>query len=114
MIFEENDKTKSCRLVDDGKEVLNLEIEKIPVSKNKNDFVYCSYTEKNNQLLLTCIHANGNYGIKKMFGKASVKWGTGEITEKLKVLSLSKKPSQVFFAENLESSLPLADESLPS
>jgi hypothetical protein len=114
MKFEENEKTKSCWLIDEGKEILSIEIEKTPVSKNKKDFIYCSYTEKDDQLLLTCIHANGNYGIKNMTGKASVKWGTGKITEELKKLSLSKRPIQVFFAEKLESALPLADESLPS
>lgn len=114
MKFAENEKTKICHLVDEGKEVLSLEIEKIPVSKNKKDFAYCSYTEKEDQLLLTCIHAHGNYGIKHVTGNASVKWGTGKIAEELKNLSLSKKPIQVFFAENLESALPLAEESLPS
>ena len=114
MKFEENEKAKLCRLIDRGKEVLNLYIEKIPLSKKRKDFVYCSYTEKDGQLLRTCIHANGNYGIKKITGKASVKFGTGKIAKEMKKLHISKRPIHIFFAENLESVLPLADESLPS
>src|SRR4030042_999776 len=114
MKFEENEKAKSCRLIDGGKEVLILDIEKIPLSKNKKDFVYCSYTEKDGQLLRTCIHANGNYGIKKITGKASVKFGTGTIAKEMKKLHISKRPIHIFFAANIESALPLAAESLPS
>ena len=112
--FEENEITKSCRLINKGKEVLHLEIKKVPVSKNKKDFTYCSYTKKDAQLLKTCIHANGNYGIKKIIGEASVKFGTGEIADEMKKLNLSKRPIHVFFAESIESALPLADESLPN
>jgi hypothetical protein len=114
MKFEENEKAKSCRLIDGGKEVLNLYIEKIPLGKIRKDFVYCSYTEKGGQLLKTCIHANGNYGIKKITGKASIKFGTGTIAKEMKKLHISKRPIHIFFADNLESALPLADESLPS
>jgi len=56
MIFKENKKTKSCKLIDEGKEVLTLEIEKIAMSKNKKEFTYSSYTEKDKQLLLTSSH----------------------------------------------------------
>jgi hypothetical protein len=31
----------------------------------------------------------------------------------MKKLNISKRPIHIFFAENLESALPLADESLP-
>lgn len=114
MKFEENETTKSCRLIDKGNEVLNLEIKKVPISKNKKYFTYCSYTRKDSRLLKTCIHANGNYGIKKMVGEASVEFGTGEIADEMIKLNLSKRPIHVFFAENIESALPLADESLPN
>jgi len=113
MRFKENKKAKSCRLINRGKEVLSLDIEKISLSKKRKDFVYCSYTEKNDQLLKTCIHANGNYGIKKLTGKASIKFGTGTIAKEMKKLHISKRPIHIFFADNLESALPLADESLP-
>src|SRR3972149_6455762 len=84
------------------------------VYKKGASYIYCSYTEKDGRLLRTCIHANGNYGIKKITGKASVKFGTGTIAEEMKKLHISKRPIHIFFAENLESALPLADESLPS
>jgi hypothetical protein len=103
---------KTCSLSNNGEIEMSLQIEKIPTSYKNKEFSYCSYTEKDNELLRTCIVAKGNYGYSA-FGKASITFGKGEIAEKMKELDISNNnPTQVFTATNLYSSLPLEYERL--
>ena len=56
--------------------------------------------------------ASGNYD-STIFGKASIKFGKGEIAEEMSNLTMDKdNPLQVFYAENLDSELPLEYERL--
>lgn len=109
MEFRENKDFKICRLIYGKEEVLTLEIKKYPVSKNRKDFQYGSYTEKDGKLLRTIINATGRYNIK-MFGEAKLSFGKGKIADEMRRLNLSKNPIQVFLGENIESDLPLAQE----
>jgi acetoacetate decarboxylase len=108
----EDANTKTCDLINSGEVVMSLQVEKIAVNDDKREFAYCSYTEKDNQLLRTCIIASGNYDYTA-FGKASIKFGKGKIAEEMSSLTLDKDdPLQVFYAENLDSELPLEYERL--
>ena len=114
MEFSEDEHWKKCILIDGEEEVLTLEIKKHRVSILRKDFEYASFTEKDGLLLRTIISANGNYGIKILFGtKAKLTFGKGDIADQMKQLDLSVNPVQTFFAENIESYLDEADESFP-
>lgn len=103
---------KTCDLLDNGQLEMSLSIDKLPPSYRNKNFTYCSYTEKNQQLLRTCIPAKGNYGYS-IFGKASITFGNGAISDVMKKLDINKdKPMQVFVGSNLDSTLPLAYETL--
>lgn len=108
----ENTTTKKCDLINNGEVVMSLQVEKITIKDKKREFAYCAYTEKDNQLLRTCIVAKGNYDYT-VFGKASIEFGKGQIAEEMRKLDIDKNdPLQVFYAENLESALPLEYERL--
>ena len=113
MEFSENANWKKCKLIDGNEEVLTLEIKKHSISKNIKDFEYGSYTEKKGNLLRTIVSANGHYGIKIIGAKAKLFFGKGKIADEMRNLNLSKNPTQTFFAEKIESDLPLAGEILP-
>jgi len=114
MVFEETEETIKCSLLDNDSLEMVIVIDKIPISKKKKDFSYCSYTLKPNELHYTCIDANGNYGIKYKGINASVTFEGGLISSKLKGLKLSEKPIQIFYATNVSSSLPLAQKTFKS
>lgn len=108
----EDTSTKTCDLINRGEVVISLQVEKIAVNDDKREFAYCAYTEKNNQLLRTCIIANGNYDYT-IFGKASIEFGKGKIAKEMSKLDIDKNdPIQIFYAENLDSALPLEYERL--
>ncbi|TNF97726.1 MAG: hypothetical protein EP297_10035 [Gammaproteobacteria bacterium] len=108
----EDASTKTCDLIDSGEVVMSLHVDKIAVNGDKREFAYCAYTEKDNQLLRTCVIAKGNYGYTA-FSKASIKFGKGKIAEEMSKLAIDKDdPLQVFYAENLDSALPLEYERL--
>lgn len=109
---KEDEEQKTCDLLDNGMLVMSLQISKITVSKERSDFSYCSYTEKDNKLLRTFIPANGNY-CYSFFGKASINFGEGQVADEMRKLDIDRdNPLQVFFADNLTSTLPLAYERL--
>ena len=109
----ENETTKTCDLSDNGELVMSLQIDKIIINNDKEEFAYCAYTEKNNQLLRTCIVATGRYDYT-IFGKASINFGKGIIAEEMSQLDIDRNnPLQVFYAENIDSELPLEYERLP-
>jgi acetoacetate decarboxylase len=108
----ENATTKTCDLMDNAEVIMSLKINKIAVNKDKREFAYCAYTEKDNQLLRTCIIANGNYDYT-VSGKASITFGKGDIAEGMSQLAIDRNnPLQVFYAENIDSELPLEYERL--
>ncbi len=108
----ENATTKTCDLINNGELVMSLQVEKIPINDDKKEFAYCAYTKKDNQLLRTCVMAKGNYDYT-VFGKASIRFGKGKIAEEMSKLDIDKNdPLQVFYAENLDSALPLEYERL--
>jgi len=108
----EDKNTKTCNLINNGEVVMSLQVEKIDTNDNKREFAYCSYTEKDKQLLRTCIIANGNYDYT-VFGNATVKFGKGIIAKKMSKLTIDKTdPLQVFYAEHIDSELPLEYERL--
>jgi hypothetical protein len=108
----ENATQKTCELMDKGEVIMSLEVNKIAVNKDKREFAYCAYTEKDNQLLRTCVIANGNYDYSAS-GKASIKFGKGIIAEEMNQLTIDRNnPLQVFYAENIDSELPLEYERL--
>lgn len=106
----ENLTSKSCDLIHNGETVMSLQVEKIDTNDDKREFAYCAYTEKDKQLLRTCLIANGNYNYS-IFAKASIKFGKGIIANKMRHLQIEyTNPLQVFRAENLDSILPLEYE----
>ena len=103
---------KTCKLLNNGEVEMSLQIEKIPTPYKNKEFSYCSYTEKNDKLLRTCVIAKGNYGYS-IFGKATIKFENGDVAEKMKALDISNNDLiQVFIANNLYSTLPLEYERL--
>ena len=101
---------KRCELLDKGEMVMSLSVEKIKLSKKSKDFKFCSFTEKEGDLLRTCVKAKGSYDYK-VFGKGSLTLGRGGIAKKLSGLNVDyDEPLQVFRAEISESQLPMAGE----
>jgi hypothetical protein len=110
---EENKAYKTCQLFHNGTFEMSLEVKKLDVShQEEREFSYCSYTEKGNELLRTCIPASGKYDYTN-FGKATVKFGQGKVPEFLRTLSIDpNSPLQVFMGEISHSQLPLEYERL--
>jgi len=108
----ETETVKSCDLLKGSDLVMTLDIEKWKLDADKQTFAYCAYTEKDKELLRTCLMANGRMDYS-LFGNAKVRFGQGEIAEQMKQLTLdTDSPLQVFFAEDLSSQLPLEYERL--
>lgn len=109
----ENETTKTCDLTDNnGEVIMSLQVERTVINNDKKEFAYCAYTEKDNQLLRTCIIATGKYDYS-IFGKASIKFGKGKIAEEMSQLDIDRdNPLQVFHAEDIDSELPLEYERL--
>jgi acetoacetate decarboxylase len=108
----EDDTQKTCQLLNNGEVEMTLQIEKLQAAYQQKDFTYCSYTEKDETLLRTCVPAKGNYAYSA-FGKASINFEQGEIAEQMKQLDINtNKPMQTFMADNLSSLLPQEYERL--
>ena len=110
MVFVENETTIKCLLYDQNSLEMTLEIDKINTSENKMDFTYCAYTIKSDKLLRTCVNANGNYGIENSGINATITFGEGLISQTLSKIEIGNKPVQVFYARNVSSDLPLAQD----
>lgn len=108
----EEETTKTCNLLNNDKVEMSLQVEKIAINGDKREFAYCAYTEKDKQLLRTCAIANGNYNYT-ILGNAVVKFSKGKIAEEMNRLAIDKAdPLQVFYAEHIDSELPLEYERL--
>ncbi len=110
MVFDENETTIKCLLYDQNTLEMTLEIDKIDISEKKSDFTYCAYTIKSDKLLRTCVNANGNYGVENFGINATITLDNGHISETLSKFEISNKPVQVFYAKNVSSELPLAQD----
>ncbi|MDD5395537.1 MAG: hypothetical protein PHE17_21145 [Thiothrix sp.] len=88
---------------------MRLAVGKLPPNLKRRPFAYCAYTDKDQQLLRACIQATGNYAYTTS-GSASLTLGSGSVPEGLGIRG--KQPIQVFYAENLESTLNVAYEHL--
>jgi hypothetical protein len=108
--FEDMGQARRCRLRAEGKEILSLEMKKLPTSARAMDFY--SYTIKDGQLLRTRIQTQGQYGIARFRGGASCALGDHPIAEELRALGMSRAPVQCIYAENVESLLHRAAEHL--
>jgi acetoacetate decarboxylase len=113
MIFEEKEQKITCKLFSGSDLEMTIEMDKIKTSDSKENFTYCAYTKKGDQLLRTCCSANGNYGIKYKGIVGSITFGIGEVSQTLKRMDISKKPLQLFYATGVTSELPAAGDYFP-
>jgi hypothetical protein len=109
--FEDTDQTRRCRLRAEGKDIVTLEVKKLP-TKDRPVNLY-TYTVKNGQLLKTLIQTQGRYGIARFPGGASYTLGDHPIAEELKALRMGEMAVGRFYAPQVQSMLHSASERLP-
>ena len=109
--FEDRGQVRRCRLRADGKDIVILEVKKLPT---KVRFInYYSYTVKDGQLLRTLIQTQGEYGIARFRGGASFTLGDHPIAKELLALGIGKTAVECLYAPQVQSMLHPAGERLP-
>jgi hypothetical protein len=84
--FTESDRTRSCRLRADGKEILTLEVEKVPARPRR--MVEHLYNIKDGEILRTPFEFQGEYGTATLRGGASYTLGDHPIADELRGLKM--------------------------
>lgn len=101
LVFEENEKSIKRLLYNNNILEMTLSINKLGLPNQKKAFTYCAYTKKSNQLLRTCLQANGIYRVKNFGIKAAASFNEGAVSRTLSKLTISKTSVQVFYATNV-------------
>ncbi len=108
--FEDAGRMRRCRLRADGKDVVTLEVVKLPTRARSMDFY--SYTIKDGRLLRTRIQTQGQFGVARFRGGASYTLGDHPIAEELRALGMGKTAVECLWAPNVQSMLHPAGERL--
>lgn len=109
--FEETDQARRCLLRAQGKDILTLEVEKMPTRERSLN--YYSYTVKNEQLLKTHIEVQGEAGMVRFKGGATFALGEHPIAAELAALGAGEKASECLYAPRVQSILHAAEKRLP-
>ncbi len=109
--FEAAGPARRCRLRDEGKEIMTLEVKKLATRARQMNFY--SYTVKDGQLLRTLIQTQGLFGLVRFRGGASYTLGDHPIAEELRALGMGKTAVECLYASQVQSMLHPAGERLP-
>ncbi len=108
--FEDQNDYRCCKLRTGGVDDLMLKVKKIATKEQRIDLY--SYSVKGDQLLWTRIETQGEYGIRRLPGGASLTLHEGPIAEELRSLGVGKVALGCFYGTNLKSLLHPAKEYL--
>jgi len=109
--FENGPVARRCRLRADGMDILTLEVKHVPTTRRPIDFH--SYTVKDDQLLRTRIEVQGDVGLARLPGGASMVLGDHPIARDLRRLRIGREPVQRLYAPRIQSMLHRAGECFP-
>ena len=109
--FEETNQVRRCQLRAEGKDIMNLQVEKTATKGGAIN--YHSYTVKDGQLLRTLIQARGQFGIARFSGGASFVLGDHPIADELRALGMGETAVERLYAPQMQSMLHPAGARLP-
>jgi hypothetical protein len=109
--FEETEDSLRCRLRAEGKEIITLEGEKLATKPSTTDWP--TYTVKDDELLWTRSHVQGEMGIWARRGGVTYALGDHPIADELRSLDLGDKAVQYIYAPRLQSLLYPGERRLP-
>ena len=101
--FTETDRARCCRLRADGKDILTLEVEKLPARPRHTDEYL--YSLKHGRLLRTRFEIQGEYGGAGFRGGASYTLGDHPIAEELRGLKIGHVALMREFSPRLQAML---------
>lgn len=109
--FEDTAEIRRCQVKVGGKEIITLEIKKLPTEpKTWEEY---TYSVKDNQLLRTRILTQGQSSTTKVNGGASYTLGNHPISEELGALEIGKTSIEHCCASQLQAILYLPEKRLP-
>jgi hypothetical protein len=109
--FEETAESLRCRLRAEGKEIITLEGEKLATKPSTTDWP--TYTVKDDELLWTRTHVQGEMGVWARRGGATYTLGDHPIADELRSLDLGEKAVQYIYGPHLQSLLWPGEKRLP-
>ncbi|HUW10400.1 MAG TPA: acetoacetate decarboxylase family protein [Anaerolineae bacterium] len=109
--FEGTGDSLRCRLRADGKDIITLEGEKLVTRPRSMDWP--TYTVKDDELLKTRTHVQGEMGISMLRGGATYALGDHPIADELRSLDMGDKAVQFIYAPQLQSLLYPGETRLP-
>jgi hypothetical protein len=109
--FETTDQIHRCRLQSEGKEIITLEVKKIPTRAKSIDY-HC-YTLKDGQLLKTLIQAQGEFGVTRRRGSAGFTLGDHPIADELRAAGMRDDAVESTYVLQAQSMQWLPSERLP-
>jgi hypothetical protein len=109
--FTDTDRERSCRVRADGREVLTLTVEKLPVRQRREAF--CMYTYQDGELLRWAFETQGEYGSASLRGGASLALGDHPIAEELRRLQVGSVALERSYARQVQGMLHLPLERIP-
>ena len=109
--FEDMGLVRRCRLRAEGKDIVTLDVEKVPTKLRSMEFH--SYTVKEGQLLRTLIQTRGEFGIARFRGGASYTLGDHTIAGELRGLGMGKTAVERRYLTDVQSMLHPPGERLP-
>jgi hypothetical protein len=109
--FEETEDRLRCRMRAEGDEIITLEGQKLATKPTTTDWP--SYTVKDDELLWTRTHVQGEMGVLARSGGVTYTLGCHPIADELRSLDLDEKAVQYIYAPRLQSLLYPAERRLP-
>jgi len=109
--FEDTREMRCCRVRAKGKDIITLEVKKLPTQFQSWD--YYIYTVKDRQLLRTRIPSQGQSGTTDIKGGASCTLGRHPIADELRALGINKISIWHQFAPQMQAIMYLPSEHLP-
>lgn len=110
IVFTDTETHRRCILRCHDKETLSLEVRKLKTKFRQVSFH--SYSVKDKKLVRTPIETQGEYGISRMPGGATLQLGTGPIADELRRLGMGRTAVGRIYATRLQSMLHAASEYL--
>jgi len=109
--FEDSDKVRRCLVRSEGKDIIRLEIRKLPTDPLSWDMYF--YSIKGRELLRSFVQGQGQQGVSGDRGGALYTLGSHPIADKLRTLRMNKFSVLHRYSPHWQSLVQLPGEHLP-
>jgi hypothetical protein len=109
--FEDSDKVRRCLVRSEGKDIITLEVRKLPTDSLSWDMYF--YSIKGRELLRSHVQGQGQQGISGDRGGALYTLGSHPIADKLRTLQMNKFSVLHRYSPHWQSLVQLPGEHLP-